>query len=204
MMKIEWYFDYISPFSYLQWTHQLPRLENIEIELKPILFAGLLKHWGQKGPAEIRAKRRFTYRHIVWLAGRLGVPLRLPPAHPFNPLPLLRSSIALGSPPGVVDRLFGYVWREGHMPTEEGPWRRLMEELDVTEQAINEPAVKQELLANGEQAIARGVFGVPAFVADGEVFWGVDGFDFFLDYLSDPGIIAAPGMRAADALPSGV
>lgn len=203
-MKIEWYFDYVSPFSYLQWAHQLPGLEGVEIELKPILFAGLLKHWGHKGPAEIDAKRRFTYRHIIWLAGHFGVPLRMPAAHPFNPLPLLRSSAARGNPPEVVDRLFGFVWRDGRTPTEEGPWRQLMEDIDVSEQAVKDPAVKQQLLDNGDEAISKGVFGVPTFVADGEVFWGVDGFDFFLGYLDDPGIVATPGMRGADELPSGV
>lgn len=203
-MQIQWYFDYISPFAYLQWAYQVPRLKHVEFELKPILLAGLLKHWGQKGPAEIGAKRRFTYRHIVWLAEHFGVPLSLPPAHPFNPLPLLRSSIALGSSSEVVDRLFGYVWREGHTPMEEDHWRRFMADLDVTEQAISDPTVKQQLLANGQEAIAKGVFGVPTFVADGEVFWGVDGFEFFLAYLDDPGVIDTPGMRAADDLPSGV
>lgn len=203
-MKLEWYFDYISPFSYLQWTHQLPLVDNFEIELKPILFAGLLKHWGHKGPAEIGPKRRVTYRHVIWLAGRLGVPFRLPPAHPFNPLPLLRSSIACGNRPEVVDRLFGFVWREGHMPSEENAWRQLMKALDITEAAIEAPAVKKQLLANGEEAIAKGVFGVPSFAIDGEVFWGVDGFDLFREYLDDPNVIATPAMRTAGELPSGV
>lgn len=204
MKKVEWYFDYVSPFSYLQWAHQLPQLENVEIEYKPILFAGLLKHWGQKGPAEISAKRRFTYRHVLWLADQLGVPFRMPVAHPFNPLPLLRAGIALGSPAPVIDRLFGYVWREGHVPAEEGPWQSLLRDLDITEAAIRAPEVKQQLFAGGDEAIAKRVFGVPSLVVDGEVFWGIDGFDFLLQYLTDPNVIATPAMRAADELPSGV
>jgi 2-hydroxychromene-2-carboxylate isomerase len=203
-MKVEWYFDYVSPYSYLQWAHQLPGLEGIDVELKPILFAGLLKHWGQKGPAEIDAKRRFTYRHVVWLANKFAVPFRMPSAHPFNPLPLLRAGIALGNSREVVDRLFGYVWREGHIPAEEAPWQRLMEELNLSQQALSEPSVKQQLRDNGEQALHRGVFGVPSLVTGGEVFWGVDGFSFFQDYLTDPELFASPGMRAADSVPSGV
>jgi len=203
-MKVKWYFDYVSPFSYLQWAHQVPRLENVEIEFKPVLFAGLLKHWDHKGPAEIDDKRRYTYRHIVWLAGRFGVPLRLPAGHPFNPLPLLRAGIACGDRPDVVDRLFGFVWRDGHIPTQNDAWARLLRDLDVSQASLEDPAVKQRLRANGEEAIAARVFGVPSFVADGEVFWGVDGFDFFLDYLADPGILAASEMRAADELPGGL
>lgn len=204
MTKLQWFFDYISPFSYLQWAHQLSRLEEVDVELTPVLFAGLLKHWGHKGPAEIPGKRRFTYRYIVWLADRLGVPLRMPSTHPFNPLPLLRLSIARGNSPQVVDRLFGFVWREGHVTSERTAWQELMEELNVTGSELKDSSVKQALLANGEQAIAKGVFGVPSSVVGGEVFWGVDGFEFLLDYLADPRVIATPAMRAADELPSGV
>lgn len=204
MKKVEWYFDYVSPFSYLQWAHQLPRLEGVDIELKPVLFAGLLKHRGHKGPAEMRDKRRFVYRQVVWMAGRFGVPFRMPAAHPFNPLPLLRLSIARGNRPDVVERLFGFVWRDGHIPPEAKPWQALMDELDATEEATRDPAVKQRLVDNGEEAISKRVFGVPTLVVNGEVFWGVDGFDFFLDYLDDPAVIDTPAMNAADNLPSGV
>lgn len=203
-MRVQWFFDFVSPYSYLQWAHQLPRLENVEIEYKPVLFAGLLKYWGQKGPAEISAKRRFTYRHIQWLAGRFGVPLRLPAAHPFNPLPLLRAGIALENRPDAIDRLFGFVWRDGHLPTETGPWRDLLDSLGLGEESLRDETVKRELIANGEEAIDRQVFGVPSLVADGEVFWGVDGFDFFLTYLDDPAIVDTPEMHAADNLPTGV
>lgn len=203
MVKVEWYFDYVSPFSYLQWAGQLSRLGEVEVELKPVLFAGLLKHWGHKGPAEIPGKRRFTYRHTVWLAQRLGVPFRFPALHPFNPLPLLRLSIAGGNGRETVDRLFAFVWRDGHVPADTAAWQRLLAELDVGEEALSDPAVKQRLLDNGEEAIAMGVFGVPSFVSDGEVFWGVDGFEFLLEYLADPGVVRTPAMRAADAVPVG-
>lgn len=204
MTKVQWFFDYISPFSYIQWAHQLSRLEAVEVELTPVLFAGLLKHWDHKGPAEIPGKRRFTYRYVVWLADRLGVPLQIPHAHPFNPLPLLRLSIARRNSPQVVERLFSFVWREGHIPSDEGPWHQLMQELDATESELKDPAVKQELLSNGERAIANGIFGVPSTVVGNQVFWGVDGFEFLLDYLADPGVVATPAMQAADELPSGL
>lgn len=203
-MKVQWYFDYVSPFSYLQWAHQLHRLSGVELEYKPVLFAGLLKHWSHKGPAELADKRRFTYRHVVWLAGRLGVPFTMPAAHPFNPLPLLRLTLARDCDPAVIDRLFGFVWREGRVPRDEAAWRELSAELGVSDDALKDPAVKQRLQDNGAGAIAQGVFGVPSAVANGEVFWGLDAFDFLLEYLDDPSILDTPAMRAADGVPSGV
>lgn len=204
MTKLHWYFDYVSPFSYLQWAHQLPRLRRTDIEYKPLLFAGLLKHWGHKGPADIAAKRRFTYRYVIWLAGRLGVPFTTPSAHPFNPLPLLRLSIARHNDPEVVDRLFRFVWCDGHIPADKTAWDELVDELDINDAELKDTAVKQRLLDNGDEAISKGVFGVPTLVANGEVFWGVDGFELLLAYLDDPDILDTPAIRAADALPSGV
>src|SRR5260221_664563 len=67
--SVDWYFDFVSPYSYLC----LHRLKQIPapIVYKPVLFAGLLNHWGQKGPAEIPSKRRWTYR---WGACRAPAP----------------------------------------------------------------------------------------------------------------------------------
>ena len=99
MKTIDWYFDFISPFAYLA-SASLQRLpESVELRLHPILFAGLLKHHETKGPAEIPSMRRFTFRHIRWLADRHHIELKPPPAHPFNPLPLLRLAIALDADP---------------------------------------------------------------------------------------------------------
>ena len=89
MKRATWYFDFISPFAYLQWR-RLRDERRLALEPVPILFAAVLDHVGQKGPAEIPGKRTFTYRFVHWQARRAGVPLRFPPAHPFNPMAALR------------------------------------------------------------------------------------------------------------------
>ena len=112
-MRVIWYFDFISPFAYLQCErlNQLP--EGTHIEYRPVLFAGLLNHWGQLGPAEIPQKRVFTYRHTLWLARKCGIPLRFPVGHPFNPLRFLRLAIAAGCSKQAVTRIFRYIWSAG-------------------------------------------------------------------------------------------
>ncbi|RQP33687.1 DsbA family protein, partial [Burkholderia ubonensis] len=91
-----WYFDFVSPFAYLQ-LEQFERLPpTLTIEPRPIVLGALLAHWGQKAPAEIAAKRVFTYRHAQYRADKLGIPFRMPPAHPFNPIKPLRLAIAMG------------------------------------------------------------------------------------------------------------
>ena len=115
MPSADWYFDFVSPFSYLQ-CEQLPALETkMNIRYRPILFAALLNAHGHKGPAEIPAKRRFTYQFVVWQAKQLGIPLKFPAVHPFNPLPLLRLAIAADCRPEVIRKIFRFVWRDGRM-----------------------------------------------------------------------------------------
>src|SRR2546421_11092914 len=90
LVKVSWVFDVISPFAYLAFP-QLSRLPaHVDVEFVPVLLAGLLRHFGQLGPAEIPSKRRFTYRFALWRARQLGVPLRLPPAAPLHPPGALR------------------------------------------------------------------------------------------------------------------
>jgi 2-hydroxychromene-2-carboxylate isomerase len=205
MKQIDWYFDFISPFSYLA-SASLQRLpDGVELRARPILFAGLLQHWDTRGPAEIEPMRRFTFRHIRWLADRDGIELNLPPIHPFNPLRLLRLCIALGSEVALAQRLFRFVWAEGRSADDPDHWQALLAELGAADadQAIARPEIKEKLRRNTAEALEAGVFGVPSFVADGEVFWGYDAIDFLLAWLEDPKLLLGPGMRAADALPEG-
>ena len=121
MKRIDWYFDYISPYAYLQSQRLGEFAGTAEIRPVPVLFAGLLDATGMLGPAEIPAKRLWTYRFCQFTAGRLGVPFRLPPAHPFNPLRILRLSIALDCDPAAIDAIFRFVWGEGRDPVADWP-----------------------------------------------------------------------------------
>jgi 2-hydroxychromene-2-carboxylate isomerase len=184
MRRADWYFDFISPFAYLQ-SERLPALaRELDIRYKPVLFAGLLGANGHKGPAEIPAKRAFTYRFVVWQARRLGIPLKFPHEHPFNPLALLRLAIACDCRPEAVQRIFRFVWRDGRLPDLPIEWAELVHDLGVADAdaRIADPEVKAELRRNTDEAIARGVFGVPTLVIGTELFWGVDATEMALDH----------------------
>lgn len=205
MKTIDWYFDFISPFAYLA-SARLDRLpREVELRPRPILFAGLLQHWQTLGPAEIAPMRRFTFRHIRWLADRDHIPLTLPPMHPFNPLKLLRLCVAQGSDTALVQRLFRFVWVEGRTADDAHAWRALVDELgiDNADEIIATAEVKAQLQQNTTDAIAGNLFGVPSFVVDDEIFWGYDALDFLLACLEQPELLRSPGMQAADQLPAG-
>jgi 2-hydroxychromene-2-carboxylate isomerase len=205
MPSADWYFDFVSPFSYLQ-CEQLPTLErSVSIRYRPVLFAGLLQAHGHKGPAEIASKRRFTYRFVIWQAARLGIPLKFPAVHPFNPLPLLRLAIAADCEPSAVRRIFRFVWRDGRLGDLPIEWAELMSELDVPDaaQRIASSEVKDALRKSTDDAIARGVFGVPTLAIGDELFWGVDATAMAADFLAQGCKFTDPEMTRVAALPAG-
>jgi 2-hydroxychromene-2-carboxylate isomerase len=201
--KVIWVYDVISPFAYLA----LPRLaefpETVELSATPVLFAALLDHFGQRGPAEIPSKRRFTYRFALWRARRLKLPMQFPPAHPFNPLAALRLIIAAGSTLRAAHTVLTAVFGAGRDVSDPSVVAQLARELGVAnpEQALADPAVKARLRQNTQWASERGVFGVPTLVIGEELFWGHDAIDMALDFLRNPGDFSDGPMRAIDQLP---
>ena len=203
MADIRWYFDFISPFAYLQWPQVRELAARRTVGFRPILFAGVLDRIGQKGPAEIPAKRLFTYRHVLWRARQRGLPMRLPPAHPFNPLLALRLCIALDTRPEAIGAIFDWIWKHGRAADSVEALAPLAAELGVPDlaAAIAAPAVKARLKAHFDEAMAQQVFGVPTLAIGDELFWGDDAFDFALAVLDDPGLLQEPAMRAITTLP---
>lgn len=204
--KAHWYFDYISPYAYLQF-HQMNRFrDRLDIRLEPVLFAGLLNAWGQLGPAEIPQKRIATYKFCTWQAGRMGLPFRTPPTHPYNPLATLRLTLARGSSTADVDRIFDAIWGRGLDVADAAVFADLKASLGPAPGGeLDDQAAKQALKHNTDAAVAKGVYGVPTFAvedatAEGgwRLFWGFDAGDWMLDWLDHPDMFDRPAMQAAD------
>lgn len=210
MKALQFWFDPISPYAYLAFE-QLPRaLEGIScrVDYRPILFAGLLKQWGQKGPAEIEPKRAWTFRQIAWQAHRLGIAIETPAMHPFNPLALLRLLHACaheGAGPNrwQCEQVLHHVWRGG----ADANMAQRLADLRARLAPAREPdseAVKQSVKDLTAQALARGVFGVPTVEVDGRLFWGLDSLEMLTAYLSGDAWFDGPAWDAAGAPRPGV
>jgi 2-hydroxychromene-2-carboxylate isomerase len=177
------------------------------MEYKPVLFAALLKANGQLGPAEIPGKRDWTYRQVLWIARTHGIEMQMPASHPFNPLALLRLALACGDK-GAINRyvaetVFRHVWRGGAEAVD--PQR--VEQLKASLQPRRDPAgdeVKAELKANTDEALARGVFGVPTFAVDDQLFWGFDALPVLRAYLEGDAWFASAQWKDAAAIPAAV
>ncbi|AOJ66886.1 2-hydroxychromene-2-carboxylate isomerase [Burkholderia ubonensis] len=201
-----WYFDFGSPFAYLQ-LEQFDRLpRTLSVEPRPVVLGALLKHCGQKGPTEIAAKRGFIYRYAHYRAGQLGIAYRMPPAHPFNPIKPLRLAIAMGGSLDAIRRIFRHIWRDGHDVASPEGFAALCDAVGFPEgvTAVDAQDVKDALRAHTDHAIARGVFGVPTFELDGNLYWGEDATAMFVDCVASRAWLDSPEVRRISALPEGI
>lgn len=181
--RVDFYFDYLSVYSYFGWLRlqEICDSRGVEIAIHPVLFAGLLNHWGQLGPAEIPPKREWVFRDAFRYATLHGIDLACPKYHPFNPLTALRLSLAEvagADQRAVVNTIFRAGWSQGidlGSPEEIGgaldaaglPARWLLER-------SSQPEAKVALRKSTDLALERGVFGMPTTILEDELFWGND------------------------------
>jgi 2-hydroxychromene-2-carboxylate isomerase len=209
MKHITFYLDFISPYAYLAFE-KLPQAligHSYSVTYKPVLFAALLKHHGQLGPAEIPGKRDWTYRQILWLAKEHDIELQFPASHPFNPLALLRLALACdaqGLPNRhVCETLFRHVWCGGADAADPTRLQLVTQQLEPR-RLVNSEDVKAQLKAHTDEAIALGVFGVPTMAVDDKLFWGFDALPMLKQYLDEDAWFAGPDWDAAARVPGGV
>lgn len=183
MTLVDFWFDPVSPYAYLAFE-QMPEAFaglSYSVSYRPVLFAAMLKHHGQKGPAEIEPKRAWTFRQAHWRAHRLGFEMATPLRHPFNPIALSRLAWA-AAPPGttpgrhVCEQVLRHVWRGG--ADAQAPER--LAALHASLAPARDPgsdAVKQALRDATDDAMARGIFGVPTIGIGERLFWGHDALE---------------------------
>jgi 2-hydroxychromene-2-carboxylate isomerase len=227
MHHLSFWFDPISPYAHLAFEHLPQALEghSVVIDYKPVLFGALLKHHQHKGPAEIEPKRVWTFRQIAWHAHTLGIRVDLPAQHPFNPLPLLRLLLAAAGPMGLpnrhqVEAVFRHVWQGGGDPLDAPRLLALQDALGLgrewgsgTAAAAADPlgstgrsvpsleAVKARLKSLTDEALEKGIFGVPTLEWRGRLFWGLDALPMLRSALGGDPWFDREWERAAKPVP---
>ncbi len=188
---VTFYFDPVSPYAWLA-SHALARIEaaGAQVVFQPVLFAGLLNAHANIGPAEIPAKRAYIFRDVMREAAGAGLAFRGPPGHPFNPLQALRMCVAINAED--ERRRFALAvmqacWEGGEDVSDTTVLLKLATACGlpaaVLQGAAQQPAIKMQLAADTDLAIADGVFGVPTFRVGSELFWGGDRIDALIRHL---------------------
>lgn len=209
MREIDFYFDIISPVAHVALARLGELPDDVAIRPRPILLGPVLAHWGQRGPAEIAPKRLHTYRLSCFLSERRGLAMKFPPRHPFNPPQAMRLLAAADADVEMVRRAFDFVFGEGRAPDNADELAVFAERIGVDPARASEQQAKDRLRALTDEAIARGVFGVPTFAARteagaDELFWGVDSLDMLLAWLNEPAMFRRAPYARLETVETGI
>lgn len=185
--RLEFFFDYGSPFSYLADTqlNGLAARTGAEIVYRPFLLGAVFKETGNASPITIDAKRKYMNAELERWARRYGVPPLRNAHFPINTIRLMRGAVGAqhaGVFAAYHRAIFDAFWARGLNLGDASVMREVLEQTGLDAPRIialtDEPAVKDELRRNTEEAVRRGAFGAPTFFIGDEMFWGNDRLDF--------------------------
>lgn len=191
--QIDFYFDLSSPYSYLAAT-QLDGIvsrHDVVIAWKPMVLAAVFKAQGNVMPAVCVPKAQYMLKDLARWAAHYGVPFQMSSRFPLPTIRAMRLVIAAeasGHAGQLAKRFFEAMWERDLDISNDEILRQLVAEIGLEPEAlfaaIDTSAVKDKLRAYTDEAISRGVFGAPALVVDGELFWGNDRLHFLEAHLS--------------------
>jgi 2-hydroxychromene-2-carboxylate isomerase len=184
MERVRFFFDFTSPYSYLASTRveALAARTGVEFDWRPVFLAGVLKATSNQPPATVPARGLYMARDLVRWAAFYGVPFRMTPHFPLNTLAALRAAWALKTQrpaafPAFAHACFRAGWVDGLDLADRAVVTGLAAEADreLVATAPDAPEWKEALKSAGDEAVAAGAFGAPAFVVGkDELFFGND------------------------------
>jgi 2-hydroxychromene-2-carboxylate isomerase len=192
--RVEFFFDFGSPTSYLAYT-QLPRIArecDSALEWRPMLLGGVFKATGNASPVTVPAKGRWMFDDIARHAHRYGVPFAFNPAFPINTLTLMRGAAGLQmrQPKKLehyVDTIYRAMWETPRNLGDPGELAATLGaagfDADAFMALVGDAEVKAKLIANTEEAVARGAFGAPTMFVGQQMFFGQDRLEFVREAL---------------------
>jgi 2-hydroxychromene-2-carboxylate isomerase len=190
--QVDYFFDYVSPFSFLANTQLagISERTGAEFVYRPFLLGGVMQATGNSPPVSVAAKARYMPTDIQRWCARYGVALTPNPHFPVKTIHAMRGAIAAqerGDLPVYHEALFRAVWQEGKNVGDPQVLRDVVKaaglDADAIMSRIGEQDIKDSLRANTEDAVERGAFGAPTFFLDGEMFFGNDRLDFLEEKL---------------------
>jgi 2-hydroxychromene-2-carboxylate isomerase len=189
MKTVEFYYDLISPYSYLAYG-EVSRVcdeQGAELSLRPMLLGAVHNAVGLQAPVATPAKARYQAKDIRRWAERYGLPMEFPDPFPFRTLKTMRAAVFLrgrGDLESFTREAFALYWEEGGAPKglkeadEDGPVseaaRRIGAEPEEVLAGAASTEAKEALKEATGEAVGRGVFAAPTFFVGGEMFWGND------------------------------
>jgi len=178
--KVEFFYDYVSVYSYLA-DSQLRNLTGAEIAYRPMFLGAVMEATGNRPPGTVKAKGKYLRTDIKRWAERYSLTFRMNPVFPQNTLKALRLALVAekkGAFETVHQALFDAMWVHEKDLSNKKVLAEIAAKAALSLEDIEDVAMKDELKANTNEAVDRGVFGAPTFFVGDQMFFGNDRFDF--------------------------
>ncbi len=187
MPRIDFCFDFGSPNAYLAYK-AIPAIEQrtgATFNCIPVLLGGVFKLTNNQSPAvqfkDVKNKREYLQTETQRFIARHSIPFRKNPHFPVNTVTVMRGAIVAqleGFLPDYMDAVYHSMWEEPRKMDDASVIRSTLEESDIDPerilQRVQDQEIKDALLKNTEDAVARGIFGCPTFFVGDEMFFGKD------------------------------
>ena len=183
----DFYFDFVSPYSFLA-HKEIKKIENkasIKIRYKPILLGGLHNLHGIKAPAFIPAKAKHMIRDCKLIAEKNNIKFKFNSYFPIRSLNLMRGVFVAEEDnykSYYIENIFDSIWQDGLNMNDENVIQRVLKNLGVNPKTFvlraASSSIKDILKKRTAEAYEKGVFGAPTFVVNNKIFWGQDRIEF--------------------------
>ena len=177
MKTIHYYFDFLSPFSYFSWKKVQELKRDYNIVYKPIVLGKVLNHWEIKGPGLVPPKRDYLFKFCLRYAKLNSIDFQSPLKVPFNSLYCLRLALESKNQEKIIESLWRYIWVLRGDPEDPDQITSFLQKEGLPSDLIEKSFEREKkvlLKNNTKEAIEEGIFGVPSFRIEKEVFWGLD------------------------------
>lgn len=197
MATVDFYYDFSSPNAYYSFVQLRDLVEDTgqDVAWKPVFLGGIMRELETDPPVmDNELKARYLQRDLERWGERYGIPFSFPSEFPIMTITPLRGALVVEeqNPDRLVpylERVFEAYWVEDQNIGEDDVLAELAGDVGLDGQdlldATQDPDVKDALHDRNEKALERGVFGVPTFVVDGEMYWGKDRFMFVREAFAD-------------------
>ena len=187
--SIDFYFDFISPYSFLAYKKLRTLNENNEIKInyKPILLGGLHNLGGITAPAFNKRKMKNMKNDCELIADKNKIEFKWNDNFPVNSLYIMRGYLIIDNKlkQKYFDICFDYYWKENINISEEKNIDKLLAICSINKgdflKKISDTKTKDELKHLTNLAFEKDIFGAPTFVVNNKIFWGQDRLDYALD-----------------------
>ena len=189
----DFYFDFVSPYSFLahKEIRKIENKEGIKIKYIPVLLGGLHNLHNIKAPAFIPAKAKHMIRDCKLIAEKNNIKFKFNYYFPIRTLNLMRG-VFVAEEDNIksyyIDSIYNTIWQDGLNMNDEVVIYKVLKNLNVNPKTFtlraNSSLIKESLRKKTSDAYDKGVFGAPTFVVNNKIFWGQDRLEYALDEIN--------------------